>query len=70
MLQTMGYDVCAIETTEANAVTAAVRCAPDLVIVDLWLGVERGVAAVDKMLRTGSVPHLLSAAILRGPRHF
>jgi len=51
-------------------VTAAVRCTPDLVIVDLWLGVERGVAAVDKMLRTGSVPHLLSAAILRGPRHF
>jgi two-component system, response regulator PdtaR len=58
MLKEMGHDVCAIETTEADAVMAAVRCRPDLMIVDAWLGDGSGVSAVEKIRRTGSVPHL------------
>ena len=33
MLEGMGYDVCGIEATEADAVTAAARFRPDLMIV-------------------------------------
>ncbi|HVT27262.1 MAG TPA: response regulator [Lacipirellulaceae bacterium] len=54
----MGHDVCAIEATEAGAVAAAVRCRPDLMIVDARLGVGSGSAAVDEILRTGFVPHV------------
>jgi len=58
MLETMGHDVCAIEATEADAVTAVVRCRPDLMIVDARLGDGSGVSAVEEILRTGFVPHV------------
>ena len=54
----MGYEVCAIEATEADAVAAAARCRPDLMIVDARLGAGSGVAAVETILRTGPVPHV------------
>ena len=38
MLEAMGHDVCAIEATEADAVTAVAQYRPDLMIVDAWLG--------------------------------
>ncbi len=58
MLTGMGHDVCAIETTEADAVTAAARCRPDLMIVDVRLGDGSGVSAVDEITRTRWVPHV------------
>jgi CheY-like chemotaxis protein len=58
MLETMGHDVCAIEATEAEAVTAVVRWRPDLMIVDARLGDGSGVSAVEEILRTGFVPHV------------
>jgi len=58
MLQDMGYDVCALETTEQDAVAAAARCRPDLMIVDAQLGDGSGMSAVETILRTGFVPHL------------
>ena len=58
MLQEMGHGVCAIEVTEADAVTAAVRYGPDLVIADERLRDGSGVSAVEEMLRTGPVPHV------------
>jgi CheY-like chemotaxis protein len=58
MLEGMGYDVCAIEATEADAVLAAARCRPDLMIVDVQLGEGSGVAAVDAIHRIGAVPHV------------
>jgi DNA-binding NtrC family response regulator len=61
MLQEMGHDVCAIEATEADAVTAAARCGPDLMIVDVRLGEGSGVAAVEKILRTRPVPHVFAS---------
>jgi DNA-binding response OmpR family regulator len=58
MLAGMGHDVCAIEATEADAVTAAARCRPDLMIVDVRLGDGSGVDAVDEIHRSGPVPHI------------
>jgi two-component system, response regulator PdtaR len=58
MLEGMGYDVCGIEATEADAVTAAARYRPDLMIVDVQLGEGSGVSAVDTIHRAGPVPHV------------
>ena len=58
VLAGMGHDVCAIEATEADAVTAAARCRPDLMIVDVQMGDGSGVFAIEKILRTGFVPHV------------
>ncbi len=58
VLEGMGHDVCAIEANEADAVAAAARCSPDLMIVDARLGDESGIAAVDEILGTGPVPHM------------
>jgi two-component system, response regulator PdtaR len=58
MLEDMGHDVCAIEATEADTVASALRCRPDLMIVDAGLSDGSGVSAVAEILRTGPVPHL------------
>jgi DNA-binding response OmpR family regulator len=58
MFAAMGHDVCAIEATEAGAVAAALRCRPDLMIVDARLGDGSGVSAMEKILHTGFVPHV------------
>jgi two-component system, response regulator PdtaR len=63
LLKEMGHDVCAIETTEADAVAAAVRCRPDLMIIDVRLGDGSGISAVKEILRTGPFRTYLSAAI-------
>ena len=58
----MGYDVCAIEATEADAVTAALRWRPDLMIVDVNLGGGSGVAAIGQIQRVGPIPHVFDTA--------
>jgi two-component system, response regulator PdtaR len=58
VLAEMGHGVCAIETTEAGAVTAAAQYKPDLMIVDAALGDGSGASAVDAILRDGFVPHI------------
>jgi len=58
LLEDMGYDVCAIEATEAGAVTAAARCRPHLMIVDVRLDEGNGISAVERIFRTGSIPHV------------
>jgi two-component system, response regulator PdtaR len=57
VLTSMGHDVCGIEANEADAVAAAARCGPDLMIVDVWLDEGNGVSAVAKILRIGPMPH-------------
>ena len=57
-LEDVGYDVCAIAATEDDAVAAAVRYEPDLMIVDAWLIDGNGMSAVERILRTGFVPHV------------
>jgi CheY-like chemotaxis protein len=57
-LAELGHCVCAVEATEAGAVTAALRCRPDLIIVDAQLIGGSGVSAIDEIIRNGFVPHL------------
>src|SRR5207237_960301 len=58
VLKGMGHKVCATAATEAEAVSAAARCRPDLMIVDAGLGQGSGVAAVEEILRAGPIPFL------------
>jgi CheY-like chemotaxis protein len=58
LLAGMGHDVCATAATEADAVIAATRHRPDLMIVDARLGGGSGVSAVEEILRAGPVAHL------------
>jgi two-component system, response regulator PdtaR len=58
LLKEMGHDVCAVEATEADAVAAAVRCKPDLIIIDVRLGDGSGISAVEEILRTGPVSYM------------
>lgn len=57
-LEGNGYLVCGIATTEDGAVTAAMRELPDLIIVDVTLGVGSGVRAIGLIQRTRPVPHI------------
>src|SRR6478752_2013689 len=57
LLRGMGHEVCDTAATEAAAVTAAERCAPDLMIVDARLARGSGIAAVDEILRARPVAH-------------
>jgi CheY-like chemotaxis protein len=56
MLEDMGYAVCAIAATEDDAVADAATHRPGLMIVDEHLREGSGLAAVDRILRTGPVP--------------
>ena len=66
MLVTMGHEICAIERTEADAVTSALRCEPDLLIADAILAEGSGVAAVETVLRTRHVPHIFMSGAAIG----
>jgi two-component system, response regulator PdtaR len=54
----MGHDVCATAATAAEAVNAATRYDPDLMIVDAGLGRESGVSVVEEILRAGPLAHV------------
>ncbi|WP_293880230.1 response regulator [Sphingomonas sp.] len=58
LLTAMGHDVGAIASTEVDAVAAAMRCQPDLMIVDGNLAEGSGVAAMRQILAKGFVSHL------------
>jgi CheY-like chemotaxis protein len=58
LLAGMGHDVCATAGTEAEAIMAATRYRPDLMIVDAGLGRGNGVSAVEEILRAGPLAHL------------
>ncbi len=62
----MGHDVCGIAYTEAEAVAAAARHDPDLMIVDARLGEGSGVSAVSQILRVKFVPHIFITGDLAG----
>jgi len=57
MLEAMGHSVCSVAITQADAVKAAARDKPDLMMVDVALGRGSGIVAMDEILRTGFVPH-------------
>lgn len=66
VLEDMGYDVCAVEATEAAAVKAADWLKPDFMIVDAGLGDGSGISAVDQILRSGYIPHLFISGDISG----
>ncbi len=68
VLVDMGHDICGIEVTEADAVAAAARCGPDLMIVDVWLDEGNGVSAVAEILRDGPMPHFFVSADIASVR--
>jgi two-component system, response regulator PdtaR len=54
----MGHTICAIATTEDEAVAAAQAHLPDVMIVDARLQDGSGIAAVEKILNRAFVPHV------------
>jgi CheY-like chemotaxis protein len=59
MLREMGHEVCAIAAAESDAVMAAARHSPGLIVADARLGRHgSGLAALDTILLTGFVPHV------------
>jgi CheY-like chemotaxis protein len=58
ILEELGHHVCAMESTEAGAVAAALKWRPQLMIVDAGLARGSGIVAVQTILRTGFVPHI------------
>ncbi len=58
VLAELGHQVCGTATTEAEAVDAAVHHAPDLMILDVYLRVGNGVAAMDSILQRTAMPHI------------
>jgi DNA-binding response OmpR family regulator len=58
ILADMGHDVCTIATTEREAVIAAERLSPDLMIVDVRLREGGGVPAMATILRRTAMPHI------------
>lgn len=58
LLICMGYDVAAIARTENEAVAAAARHSPHLMIVDGQLDEGTGASAMERILAYGFVPHL------------
>ena len=66
VLEGMGYVVCAIEATETGAIAAAVRCKPDLMLVDVRLSDGSGISAVAEILRGGFVPHVFYSGDISG----
>jgi two-component system, response regulator PdtaR len=66
-LEGLGHAVCALENNVVDAVAAASRCRPDLMIVDVGLGEASGIAAVKEILRSGFVPHVfVTGDVMRG----
>jgi CheY-like chemotaxis protein len=59
MLAQMGHGVCAITATEADTVTAARQFQPDLIIVDVRLRRGSGIDAIDVIMQTRFIPHIL-----------
>lgn len=58
VLTDMGHGVVAIVGSVADALAAADRSRPDLMIVDARLRDGSGISAVREIIRTGFVPHV------------
>jgi len=68
MLTGMGCDICGVEASEADAVAAAARYRPDLIIIDAQLGNGSGAAAIAQIQRDRVVPHVFISGDISGLR--
>lgn len=59
MLIAMGHVVCAVENTEDGTVAAARQYSPELLIVDMHLSPGSGVSAVERIIESKDIPHIL-----------
>ena len=57
-LELIGHDVCAVATTEDEAVAAATKWRPTLLIIDEHLKEGSGLSAMDRIELSGPVPHI------------
>lgn len=64
ILETEGFVICGVETTEPGAVSAAMRERPDLVIIDQVLGTGSGVRAIEEIVRDSPVPYVLISGMV------
>lgn len=58
LVDAMGHDVCAVESSESGSVAAARRLRPDLMIVDAHLLEGSGIGAVEAITRDVHIPHI------------
>ncbi len=58
LIEALGHEVCASESSESGAVAAARRSRPDLMIVDAHLQQGSGIGAVDAITGDGHIPHI------------
>ena len=67
----MGHGVLGTVGSVAEAIATAQRVRPDLMIVDKRLRDGSGIAAVETIIATGFVPHIIASGESRGdfPRH-
>ena len=56
LLEEMGHTVCAVVSREEDAVVAAARLRPDLLLVDMNLQEGSGVSAVDRIRNASPMP--------------
>ena len=66
LLVEMGHVVCASVGTEVEAISAARRYKPDLMIADVRLRAGDGISAVTEILRGGAVPHIFLSGDAEG----
>jgi CheY-like chemotaxis protein len=67
VLDQMGHNVCAVESTETGAVAAARKYHPQMMIVDDGLTEGSGITAIERILLTGFVPHILVSGGVPAP---
>lgn len=58
VVEQLGYSVCDVASTEAQAVAMALACQPDLIIVDAGLHEGSGIDAMATILQQRFVPHI------------
>ncbi len=66
LLAVFGHDVCGTAVTELEAVDAAGRHRPDLMIVDVYLRDGTGVSAMSTIHQRNAMPHIFMTG---GGRH-
>jgi CheY-like chemotaxis protein len=57
LLEGLGHVICSIARTESEAISAAIRHEPDILIVDVKLKQGTGVSAVREITRIRPFPH-------------
>jgi len=59
VIEELGHEVCAIAAAEREAVSSAVREKPEIMIIDANLRDGSGLNAIETILASGPMPHIL-----------